>query len=212
MGCTTPGHFNDRLLLGLKGTMSEAELQVLRVRLQGGILSKARRGELKSRLPTGFVYGPDDQVVLDPDLAVQQAVRMLFSAFRRTGSAGQVVRAFRKQGLRFPWRVAVGPRRGELVWARLERHRVLQVLRNPRYAGAFFFGRTQTRRAPDGRYLCKLKPPGEWFALVRDAHPGYISWDEYQDNLRRLRENAMAYGGDRRASPRGRARPCCRGW
>ena len=211
-GVYDPGHFNDRLLLGLKGTMSEAELHVLRVRLQGGILSKARRGELKSRLPTGFVYGPDDQVVLDPDLAVQQAVRMLFSAFRRTGSAGQVVRAFRKQGLRFPWRVAVGPRRGELVWARLERHRVLQVLRNPRYAGAFFFGRTQTRRAPDGRYLCKLKPPGEWFALVRDAHPGYISWDEYQDNLRRLRENAMAYGGDRRASPRGRARPCCRGW
>lgn len=200
-GVYDPGHFNDRLLLGLKGTMSEAELHVLRMRLQGGILSKARRGELKSRLPTGFVYGPDGQVVLDPDLAVQRAVRLLFDTFRRTGSAGQVVRVFREQGLRFPWRVAVGPRRGELAWTRLERHRVLRVLGNPRYAGAFFFGRTQTRRTPGGRYICKLKPPEEWLALVRDAHPGYISWEEYQDNLRRLRENAMAYGADRRASP-----------
>ncbi|MEW6547228.1 MAG: recombinase family protein [Bacillota bacterium] len=200
-GVYDPGHFNDRLLLGLKGTMSEAELHVLRMRLQGGILSKARRGELKSRLPTGFVYGPDSQVVLDPDLAVQRAVRLLFDTFRRTGSAGQVVRVFREQGLRFPWRVAVGPRRGELVWPRLERHRVLRVLGNPRYAGALFFGRTQTRRTPGGRYICKLKPPEKWLALVRDAHPGYISWEEYQDNLRRLRENAVAYGADRRASP-----------
>jgi len=200
-GVYDPGHFNDRLLLGLKGTMSEAELHVLRMRLQGGILSKARRGELKSRLPTGFVYGPDGQVLLDPDLAVQRAVRLLFDTFRRTGSAGQVVRVFREQGLRFPWRVAVGPRRGELAWTRLERHRVLHVLRNPRYAGAFFYGRTQARKTPDGRYLCRLKPPEEWFALVRDAHPGYISWEEYQHNVRRLRENAMAYGADRRASP-----------
>lgn len=200
-GVYDPGHFNDRLLLGLKGTMSEAELHVLRMRLQGGILSKARRGELKSRLPTGFVYGPDGQVVLDPDLAVQRAVRLLFDTFRRTGSAGQVVRVFREQGLRFPWRVAMGPRRGELAWKWLERHRVLQVLKNPRYAGAFFYGRTQTRRTSGGWYLYRLKPPEEWCALVRDAHPGYISWEEYQDNRRRLRENAMAYGADRRASP-----------
>jgi len=101
-GVYDPGHFNDRLLLGLKGTMSEAELHVLRMRLQGGILSKARRGELKSRLPTGFVYGPDGHVLLDPDLAVQRAVRLLFDTFRRTGSAGQVVRVFRERGSASP--------------------------------------------------------------------------------------------------------------
>lgn len=200
-GVYDPSHFNDRLLLGLKGTMSEAELHVLRMRLRGGILSKAGRGELKAPLPTGFVYGPDDRVMLDPDLAVQQAIRLLFAAFRRTGSAGGVVRVFSEQGLKFPRRIRVGPRRGEIAWVPLERSRVLRVLRNPRYAGAFFFGRTQGRRTAQGRYLPKLKAPEEWLALVRDAHPGYLSWDEYRDNVRRLRENAQAHGADRRASP-----------
>lgn len=199
-GVYDPGHFNDRLLLGLKGTMSEAELHVLRMRLRGGILNKARRGELKTPLPVGFAYGPDGQVVLDPDLSVQQALRLVFTTFWRTGSACGVVRAFAQQGLKFPRRLRTGPHRGELVWGQLEHFRVLQILKNPRYAGAFFFGRTQSRLAVDGRYLAQ-KPPQEWYALVRDAHPGYISWENYEDNLRRLRENAQARGADRRASP-----------
>ncbi|MEW6275704.1 MAG: recombinase family protein [Bacillota bacterium] len=199
-GIYDPGHFNDRLLLGLKGTMSEAELHVLRARLRGGILNKARRGELKGPLPIGFVYGPDDRVVLDPDQQVREALFLLFRTFRRTGSAWATVRAFREQGVLFPQRVRTGRRKGELVWRPLLHSRVLQILRNPRYAGAFFFGRTQTRKTVD-RQKVERRPREEWYALLPETHEGYISWAEYEENLRRLRENAQAHGTDRRKSP-----------
>ena len=114
-GVYDPAHFNDRLLLGLKGTMSEAELHVLRARLQGGILNKAKRGELIVRPPIGFVYS-EGHLVLDPDQQIQQALRMLFEAFRRTGSALATVRNFRQQGLLFPRRIHCGPSRGEIIW------------------------------------------------------------------------------------------------
>src|SRR5271168_4176805 len=106
-----PSHFNDRLLLGLKGTMSEAELHLIRARLRGGLLQKARRGELGGRLPTGLVYGPRGQVELDPDGQVQESFRHLFATFRRTGSA--LVKAFRQEGLKFPHRVWGGVHKGE---------------------------------------------------------------------------------------------------
>jgi DNA invertase Pin-like site-specific DNA recombinase len=110
-GIYDPAHFNDRLLLGLKGTMSEAELHVLRARLQGGIRNKARRGELVIKPPIGFVYNSEGVLVLDPDKQVQQALRLLFDTFRRTGSASATVKLFRQQGLLFPRRVASGPQR-----------------------------------------------------------------------------------------------------
>lgn len=200
-GIYDPGHFNDRLLLGLKGTMSEAELHVLRARLRGGVLSKARRGELKSPLPVGLVYGPDDRVILDPDRQIQQAVRLFFQTFRRTGSGSATVRVFGKQGLLFPKRVRTGPNKGDLVWGELQHSLTLQVLKNPRYAGAFFFGRRQCRRTIDGRSREELLPQDQWIALLLEAHPGYISWAEYEENQRRLRENAQALGADRRKSP-----------
>ena len=131
-GLYEPGHFNDRLLLGLKGTMSEAELHVLRSRLQGGYMAKARRGELRIRLPVGLVYDEADQVRFDPDREVQEAVHMLLDTFRRTGSAGATFRAFHAQGLRFPCRPAHGPHQGELVWQPLSYSRALDVLHNPR--------------------------------------------------------------------------------
>jgi DNA invertase Pin-like site-specific DNA recombinase len=136
-GLYDPSHFNDRLLLGLKGTMSEAELHMLRARLIGGQLAKASRGELEMKLPVGLVYGSDGKVVLDPDQQVQQALRTFFETFRRTGAATATVRRFREQGLLFPRRLASGPRQGELVWGPLLHHRALRVLKNPRYAGAF---------------------------------------------------------------------------
>src|SRR5438309_3751511 len=140
-GTYDPAHFNDRLLLGLKGTMSEAELHVLRARLQGGILNKARRGELKSPLPVGFAYDAEDRVILDPDKQVQQTIRFFFETFHRTASACAVVKAFREQKLLFPRRLKKGPRKGDLLWAELEHSQVLRVLHNPRYAGAFIYGR-----------------------------------------------------------------------
>jgi len=200
-GVYDPSHFNDRLLLGLKGTMSEAELHVLEARLRGGILNKARRGELKMPLPIGLAHAPDDRVELDPDQQVQQALRLFFQTFRRTGTAWATVRHFREAGLKFPRRVRQGAHQGELVWGELLHSQALHILHNPRYAGAFVFGRTRSRRTLAGHYNVEELPRAEWFALIRDVHPGYISWDEYEQNQRRLRENAQALGTERRRSP-----------
>jgi DNA invertase Pin-like site-specific DNA recombinase len=202
-GLYDPGQFNDRLLLGLKGTISEAELHVLRARLRGGILNKARRGELKTPLPVGLVYDPQGQVVLDPDRQVQDALRVLFATFERTGSGCATVKYFREQGLLFPRRLRRGLRKGELVWATLVHSRVLQALHNPRYAGAFFHGRTRWRRSRDGGNRCKRLPPDQWHALLPGAHVGYITWDQYQRAQQVLRENAQARGRDRRQGPPG---------
>jgi DNA invertase Pin-like site-specific DNA recombinase len=142
--------------------MSEAELHVLRARLQGGILNKARRGELRVPLPVGLVYNAADQVILDPDRRVQQSLRLFFQSYRRTGSACATVKLFRTQGLLFPRRLKTNPNRGELVWAPLEHSRALQVLHNPRYAGAFVFGRTRQRMKlqAEPRAPCNLRTNG----------------------------------------------------
>lgn len=200
-GIYDPGHFNDRLLLGLKGTMSEAELHMLRARLRGGVLSKASRGELKGRLPVGFIYGPDDKVILHPDQQVQQALHTFFQTFRRTSSAFLTVRVFHEQKLQFPRQIYRGPHTGELIWAPMAHSTALHILHNPRYSGAFFFGRSQTRRTADGRNSVQLLPQEQWHSLIQDAHPGYITWAEYEANRQRLLENAHAYGLDRRRSP-----------
>lgn len=200
-GLYDPAHFNDRLLLGLKGTMSEAELHVLKARLQGGILNKARRGELIMPLPIGFQYGPEGQVMLDPDREIQESLRVFFETFRRTGSATATVKAFREQGLTFPHRVRGGLNKGEVVWKCLLHSRTLWLLHNPRYAGAFFYGRTQQRRHPEGGIRYQKLPRQEWAAFLPGAHPGYISWEQFEENQRRLFENAQAYGSDRKKSP-----------
>jgi len=199
-GIYDPAHFNDRLLLGLKGTMSEAELHVLRARLRGGILNKARRGELWSPLPIGLRYDSSERVILDPDKQVQETVRTFFRAFRRTGSAMATVKLFRSQGLKFPRLARSGPAKGELLWDELEHSRALQVLHNPRYAGAFFFGRSrQKKQAGPGGFI--RLPREEWIALLPNAHPGYISWEEFEENQRRLHENAQALGAERKKTP-----------
>jgi DNA invertase Pin-like site-specific DNA recombinase len=200
-GLYDPAHFNDRLLLGLKGTMSEAELHVLRARLIGGQLAKASRGELETKLPVGLVYDPAGKVVLDPDLQVQEALRTFFATFRRTGSATGTVRTFRERGLLFPRRLNSGPHHGELAWGALLHHRALRILKNPRYAGAFAFGRSRARRTANGTELRSQLPREQWHTLILDAHAGYITWPEYDENLRRLHENGQAYGADRRHGP-----------
>jgi Resolvase, N terminal domain len=130
-GLYDPAEFNDRLLLGLKGTMSEAELHFIRARLRGGQLSKARRGELQMGLPVGLVYDPAGRVVLDPDAGVQDAIRHLFTVFARTGSARAAVQEFNASGLLFPVRVRTGAHKGELAWMPLRHWRVLRTLHNP---------------------------------------------------------------------------------
>ena len=200
-GIYNPSDFNDRLLLGLKGTMSEAELHVLRARLRGGILNQARRGALKMPLPVGLVYDPADKVVLDPDRQVRQSIGHLFETFARAGSASATVRHFREQGLRFPRRPRSGTHKGELLWVPLYHWHVLRVLHNPRYAGAFCFGRTHTRKRVDGTIAIERLPREEWTVLLPDAHPGYVTWEQFEANLKRLRDNAQAHGAERRKSP-----------
>ncbi len=199
-GVYDPAAFNDRLLLGLKGAMSEAELHVLRARLRGGILNKARRGALKLPLPIGFAYRDDDQVIRDPDQQVQQAVQLFFATFRRTGSASGTVRRFREQGLRFPHRLRSGPHRGEVYWGPLLHSTALHLLHNPRYTGSFVFGRTRTALV-EGRVRVRDVPREQWTVEYPAAHEGYISLEEYEQNQQRLSENAQAHASERGSCP-----------
>jgi len=126
---------------------------------------------------------------------------LLFDTFRRTGSASATVKLFRQQSLLFPRRVSSGPQKGERVWGALGHCQVLRILHNPRYAGAFVFGRHHIRRTVDGHYRVVAVPQQQWQMLIPAAHPGYLSWEDYQQNQQRLRENAQAIGSDRRRSP-----------
>ncbi len=192
-GLYDPAHFNDRILLGLKGTMSEAELHVLQARLQGGALNKARRGELQTPLPIGLLYGPDGRVTLDPDRQVQEVLHRVFSIFHQLRSASATAKELRNQGIRMPRRERAGPGKGELFWVEARAGMVVQALRNPRYAGAYFFGSRRQCRLPGGRQRTRHLPQEEWRVLIPQAHVGYISWDQYQENLRYLRENSNAH-------------------
>jgi len=200
-GLYDPRQFNDRLLLGMKGQMSEAELHFIKARLRGGVLSKARRGELIMPLPVGLVHDGAGHVVLDPDTAVQHALRHLFDTFAATGSATACVKACREADLSFPWCHLKGPRKGELDWKPLRHHTVLRVLHNPRYAGAFTYGRYRHHKLPSGKWSSALLPPVQWISFIPDAHPGYITLDQFDANRTRLATNATAHSRDRSGGP-----------
>ncbi|WP_404379505.1 recombinase family protein [Caenispirillum salinarum] len=197
-GVYDPASFNDRLLLGLKGTMSEAELHVIKARLRGGILNKARRGEFRCPLPTGLVYDDAGNVALDPDTQVRETIAHFFETFARVGSASQTVKAFRKQGLLFPSRL----HDSRTVFRSLTASTAVRVLHNPRYAGAYAYGRRQYRRAIDGRRTLRARDQEEWLACIPDAHPGYITWGQHQENLKILQENGRGYDQARTSVPR----------
>lgn len=188
--------FNDRLLLGLKGTMSEAELHILAGRLQGARRAAAARGELRVPLPVGLIYDDEDQVVLDPDEEVRAAIGDVFRCFEQTGSACAVVRAFAPR--RFPARAYGGAWAGQLRYVPLTHSRALTVLQNPAYAGAYVFGRRRVRRQvePDGtvRSRVRLLPREQWGIVIYDHHPGYITWEQFLANERRLKANRTFQG------------------
>ena len=199
-GIYDPSHFNDRLLLGLKGAMSEAELHVLKARLRGGILNKVRRGEYRCPLPTGFVYDEAGNVVLDPDAQIRETIAYFFETFSRVGSTCQTVKVFRKEGLRFPSRLRIGD---AAVFRPLTAWTAHRMLNNPRYAGAYAYGRRRYRRAVDGKKKIQRKREcDEWLACIPNAHPGYISWERYQQNLQLLAANGRAYELARASPPR----------
>jgi len=190
-GLYHPGLYNDRLLLGLKGTMSEAELHIIRARLLGGIRNKAQRGELRRGLPIGFVWGEaDGEVRFDPDEAVTHAVQTVFEKFAETGSVRQVWVWFRSQKLLFPSRPHM---QASLRWIPPTYHALHAVLTSPVYAGAYCYGRTCHERYidPQGQVRKKMRllPRSEWQVLIQDHHPGFIGWDTYEMNQARLAKN-----------------------
>jgi len=198
-GVYDPTSFNDRLLLGLKGTMSEAELHVIKARLRGGILNKVRRGEYRCTLPTGLIYDQSGNVTLDPDTQIRETIVHFFDTFARVGSACQTVKAFRKEGLLFPSRL----RNSETtVFRPLTASTAIRVLNNPRYAGAYAYGRRRYRRAINGKKTLQRRDHDDWLACIPDAHLGYISWERFQENLRVLKANGQGYEAARASPPR----------
>lgn len=207
-GVYDPSQYADRLLLGILGTMSEAELHWLRNRLLGGKLARAEQGELRMRPPVGLVFDAVGRLVLDPDEEVQQAVRLLFALFEQTGSALAVVKHFAPQRLLFPDRLWGKTRDGELLWKPLRHGRVLDVLHNPRYAGVYVYGRTQTRtrtlphEAPRVKGRTRRVAAAAWPIVRHNAHPGYINWEQFLRNQQRLDDNCTHQGNERRGAVR----------
>jgi len=185
------GDFNDRLVLGLKGTMSEAELHYLHSRLVEGKRAKAKKGELRTPLPVGYVHDEDGGVIQDPDEEIREAVVALFRAFRKAGTAYGAVRALADYP--FPKRAYGGVWAGQLRWGQLTHGRACSILKNPAYAGAYVFGRYRTEKevGEDGALVSRSVklPMEEWEVLIQDHHPGYIEWSQYLENQRRLEKN-----------------------
>lgn len=192
-GCYDLADFNDRLLLGLKGTMSEAELHFLRLRLLGGKLNKAKKGELRFPLPVGFSYDSRGRTVFDPDQQVQDAIRLLFATFQQTGSAYAVVNHFALHAISFPKRSYGGVWDGSLIWGRLTHGRVLAALKNPSYAGAYVYGRFRYRKhiSPDGEIRSSIDsvPMSSWTVTIPDHHQAFITWQQFLLNQAILERN-----------------------
>lgn len=190
-GIYHPGLFNDRLVLGLKGTMSEAELHVLRARLNGGIRNKAARGELRRGLPVGFVYGEaDGEVLVHPNEAIATTIRTVFTRFAEMGSVRRVWLWFCSQGLRFPLQSSTLE---EVHWVTPTYTKIRQILTNPIYAGVYAYGKTQNERYVDesGRVRKRIRkrPRGQWPVFIRDHHPGFIDWETFESNQQRIAKN-----------------------
>jgi DNA invertase Pin-like site-specific DNA recombinase len=192
-GCYNPSDFNDGLLLGLKATMSQAELHFLHARLQGGRLNKAKKGELCSHQPVGFTYDDERRIVFDPDEEVRGAVRLLFALFRQTGSAYGVVKEFARQGFLYPKRANGGIWNSKLGWGRLTHSRVIDTLNNPSYAGVYVHGRFQRVKEidADGSIRSRIRemPMSSWKVTITGHHEGYINWEEYLANQAKLDSN-----------------------
>jgi DNA invertase Pin-like site-specific DNA recombinase len=190
-GAYDPGTQNGRLLLGLKGTISEMELHTPRARLTAGLLNKARRGELALTLPVGLVRDPTGAVVKNPDREVQARVALVFSTFLEKRSTGKVLRSFVAGGLTLPRR----DRYGDAVWRPPTGHAIRAILTNPAYAGAFVYGRTQTRRPPPpgARPTTRFRPRAEWRIMVKDVYPAYVDWATFERIEAILRDNHADY-------------------
>jgi len=192
-GIYDPSHYNDRLLLGLKGTLSEAELHILKQRMLQGRLNKAQRGELRFTLPIGYVRRPSGEICFDPDEQAQQVVRLIFRKFEELGTVHAVLRYLVTYHIQIGVRARSGLNQGELEWRPPKRSTLLSLLNHPGYTGAYAYGRKQIdsrqQKAGQPHTGLVMKPPEEWLVLIKDHHPAYISWEQYQTNLAQLKAN-----------------------
>ncbi len=208
-GVYDPRLYNDRLLLGLKGTMSEAELYMMRQRLNAGRLSKVQRGEYVQRLPTGLVRLADKRVVKDPDPQIRHVIALVLAKFEELGSCSRVLRYCKHHDIRLPRRQVSGATQGDILWRPPSESAIGGIITNPAYAGAFVHGRRTsdpTRQQPDRRTPAMVRRPrAEWQCIIHDVYPAYISWGQYLANQARLRDNAQRYteqGGMGKGAPR----------
>ncbi|RLC14793.1 MAG: recombinase family protein [Deltaproteobacteria bacterium] len=204
-GVYDPSDYNDRLLLGLKGTMSEAELHILKRRMLEGKKAKARRGELGMQVPMGYFRRPSGEVIKDSDEQAQATIEMVFDLFRRYGTLNAVLRNLVKNSIQMPRRDRGGASKGELKWVRPNRPTLSNMLRNPIYAGAYVYGRRPIdlrKKRPghpnSGRTVAK---PAEWEVLLKDRLPAYITWEQFEKNLRQLESNTIQGAGAPRNGP-----------
>ena len=203
-GICDPADFNDRMLLGLKGTMSEAELHVIKQRMHQGKINKARRGELGFDVPTGYVRSPSGEVTFDPDEEVGQVVELIFSKFEELFTVHALLRYLVAHDIRIGVRIRGGEGKGELQWRAPNQTTLANMLKNPIYTGAYAYGRRRTdprKRKPGRRSTGRTSPsPGGWHVLLKDRLPAYISWQTYEKNLRQLADNRAV--ADARGAPR----------
>lgn len=204
-GVYDPTDYNDRLLLGLKGTLSEAELHILRSRMYQGLLNKAKRGEVFNHPPLGYIKLPTGEFALDPDEQVQGVVRLLFAEFERQGTLHGLLRYLVQHGIRLPIRPHFGPNRGQLEWRRPNRVTLQNLLRRPLYAGYYQWGHraVDPRRKIAGRPATgrTVRKPEECLVLLKDRCPAYITVAQYWANQQRLDANSTAVFGATRNGP-----------
>lgn len=203
-GLFDPRDYNDRLLLGLRGMLSEAELHLLRLRLDAGRMRQVEQGTYRQHLPTGLVRLPDGRVIKDPDQQVRHALELVFQRFAALGSCQKVMRSFRDDGLLLPRHQTSGLHAGQLLWKRPSEAALYDILRNPAYAGAFVYGRRTGRpgRRPGQRGQLQRKAPDEWTVIRQDVYPAYLTWEVFVANQARMSDNASAHSRRARGAPR----------
>ncbi len=218
-GVFDPCRYDDRLLLGLRGMLSEAELHLYRLRTEAGRRRHIEQATYRQTLPTGLVRLEDGRVVTDPDQQIRDAIALVFARFARLGGCLKVLRSLRDDGVLLPRRQTGGLHAGQLLWKRPTDDAIYEILQNPAYAGAFVYGRTvaHPNRRPGQRGRPIRRPLGEWTDVHRDVYPAYITWEQFMSNQQRLAENGSNYARRLRGATRegaalsGRTRWRCQG-